>query len=112
MSPERTRLIACSHVSWVSGQVVDVPALVATGVPVLLDGAQGLGAVPVDVHALGCDFYAALGAEVAVRSGGQRLPVRAPERLEDVLIPWPGYGSLADPGAGARARARRGGTAP
>ena len=32
-----------------------------TGVPVLLDGAQGLGAVPVDVRALGCDFYAASG---------------------------------------------------
>ena len=33
----------------------------ATGVPVLLDGAQGLGAIPVDVRALGCDFYAAAG---------------------------------------------------
>src|SRR6476661_1320612 len=37
-----TRLIACSHVSWVGGEVADVPALVATGVPVLLDAAQAL----------------------------------------------------------------------
>ena len=61
VGPGKTRLIACSHVSWVSGQVVDARSLAATGVPVLLDGAQGLGAVPVDVSALGCQFYAASG---------------------------------------------------
>ncbi|HZU40090.1 MAG TPA: aminotransferase class V-fold PLP-dependent enzyme, partial [Solirubrobacteraceae bacterium] len=38
-----TRLVACSHVSWVRGRVVDTAALRATGVPFLLDGAQGLG---------------------------------------------------------------------
>src|SRR5205807_9969584 len=56
-----TRLVACSHVSWVSGRVVDVSALTSTGVPVLLDGAQALGAVPLDVHSPGCDFYAGSG---------------------------------------------------
>ncbi len=45
-----TRLVACSHVSWVGGEVADVPALVATGVPLLLDAAQALGAVPINVH--------------------------------------------------------------
>ncbi len=48
-----TRLVACSHVSWVSGQITDVASLVATGVPVLLDAAQALGAIPVDVNAAG-----------------------------------------------------------
>ena len=57
----QTRLVACSHVSWITGKVVDVEALKATGVPFLLDGAQALGAVPVDVKELGCDFYAAPG---------------------------------------------------
>ena len=56
-----TRLVACSHVSWVGGEVADVPALVATGVPLLLDAAQALGAVPINVRELGCDFYAASG---------------------------------------------------
>src|SRR4051794_1279715 len=42
----RTKLVACSHVSWVDGRVVDVEGLRATGVPLLYDGAQGLGAVP------------------------------------------------------------------
>src|SRR5438067_657674 len=41
-----TRLIACSHVSWVGGKLVDTEALRATGVPILYDGAQALGAIP------------------------------------------------------------------
>lgn len=92
-----TRLIACSHVSWVSGRVMDVPPLVATGVPVLLDAAQAIGAVPVDVKALGCDFYAASGQKwLCGPEGSGCLYVRA-DRLDDVLVPWPGFGSLADP---------------
>jgi L-cysteine/cystine lyase len=92
-----TRLIACSHVSWVTGRVVDAEALAATGVPVLLDAAQALGAVPVDVSALGCDFYAASGQKwLCGPEGSGCLFVRA-DRLEDLWIPWPGYGSLAAP---------------
>jgi L-cysteine/cystine lyase len=92
-----TRLIACSHVSWVSGLVADVGALAATGVPVLLDGAQGLGAVPVDVHDMGCDYYAASGQKwLCGPEGSGSLFVRR-ERLDEVTVPWPGYGSLADP---------------
>jgi L-cysteine/cystine lyase len=49
----RTRLVACSHVSWMTGRVADVAAIVAAGAPVLVDGAQAAGAVPVDVHASG-----------------------------------------------------------
>src|SRR5947209_7551285 len=37
---QATRLVACSHVSWVNGKVMDCVALAATGVPFLLDGAQ------------------------------------------------------------------------
>ncbi len=92
-----TRLIACSHVSWVSGRVADVPALVATGVPVLLDAAQALGAVPVDVRALGCDFYAASGQKWLCGPEGSGCLYVRPERLDELLVPWPGYGSIADP---------------
>jgi len=56
-----TRLLACSHVSWRTGRVIDTAALKATGVPFLLDGAQALGAIPIDVGAIGCDYYAASG---------------------------------------------------
>jgi L-cysteine/cystine lyase len=94
---DRTRLIACSHVSWVSGQVADMSRLADTGVPVLLDGAQGLGAVPVDVRSLGCQFYAASGQKWLCGPEGSGCLFVSSEALEDLLIPWPGYGSLADP---------------
>jgi L-cysteine/cystine lyase len=92
-----TRLIACSHVSWVSGRVMDVAALRATGVPVLLDAAQAIGAIPVDVRALGCDFYAASGQKWLCGPEGSGCLYVKPERLEELLIPWPGYGSVSDP---------------
>ncbi len=91
-----TRLVACSHVSWVSGRVIDHGALTATGVPVLLDGAQGIGAVPVNVTALGCAFYAASGQKwLCGPEGSGCLYVRGDQR-EALTTPWPGYGSLAD----------------
>jgi L-cysteine/cystine lyase len=93
-----TRLIACSHVSWVGGEVADVPALVATGVPVLLDAAQALGAIPVDVHALGCDYYAGSGQKWLCGPEGSGALFVRPDRLDDVLVPWPGYSSLAEAG--------------
>jgi L-cysteine/cystine lyase len=92
-----TRLVACSHVSWVGGRVVDAAALVATGVPFLLDGAQGAGAVPVDVRALGCDFYAASGQKWLCGPEGCGALYVCAERLDELTIAWPGYGSLADP---------------
>jgi len=92
----KTRLVACSHVSWVSGRVVDSEALAATGVPVLLDAAQGIGAVPVDIHALGCAFYAGSGQKwLCGPEGSGCLYVRR-DQLDELTVPWPGYGSLAD----------------
>jgi L-cysteine/cystine lyase len=91
-----TRLIACSHVSWVSGRVVDTAGLAATGVPVLLDAAQGIGAVTVDVDALGCAFYAGSGQKwLCGPEGSGALYVRR-DQLDELLVPWPGYASVAD----------------
>ncbi|MGI8903896.1 MAG: aminotransferase class V-fold PLP-dependent enzyme [Solirubrobacteraceae bacterium] len=92
-----TKLIACSHVSWVSGRVTDASALASTGVPVLLDAAQALGAIPIDVRALGCDFYAGSGQKWLCGPEGSGCLYVREDRLEDLLIAWPGYGSLADP---------------
>jgi L-cysteine/cystine lyase len=94
---EQTRLVACSHVSWVSGRVVDAPAIKATGVSLLLDGAQGIGAVAVDVRQLGCDFYAGSGQKWLCGPEGSGCLYVRKERIDDLLVPWPGYGSLADP---------------
>jgi L-cysteine/cystine lyase len=90
----QTRLIACSHVSWVSGRVMDVPALVSSGAPVLLDGAQALGAIPVNVEDLGCAFYAASGQKWLCGPEGSGCLFVAPDHVDDLLIPWPSYGSL------------------
>lgn len=92
----RTRLIACSHVSWVGGAVMDVPALVAGEVPVLLDAAQAIGAIPVDVHGLGVDFYAASGQKWLCGPENSGCLYVKPDRLEELVVPWPGYGSLQD----------------
>jgi L-cysteine/cystine lyase len=56
----RTKLVACSHVSWITGAVRPA-GLASVDVPVLLDGAQGVGAVGFDVRELGCAFYAGSG---------------------------------------------------
>jgi L-cysteine/cystine lyase len=92
-----TRLVACSHVSWVSGQVADVAALTGTGVPLLLDAAQALGAIPVNVGELGCDFYACSGQKWLCGPEGSGCLFVRPDQLEVLEIPWPSFGSLADP---------------
>jgi selenocysteine lyase/cysteine desulfurase len=91
-----TRLVACSHVSWVSGRVIDHAALSAAGAPVLLDAAQAVGAVPVDVRALGCDFYAGSGQKWLCGPEGSGCLYVRPDRLDALEVPWPGYSSLAD----------------
>jgi L-cysteine/cystine lyase len=91
-----TRMVVCSHVSWVGGEVMDVAALRATGVPVLLDGAQALGAIPLDVHELGIDFYAGSGQKwMCGPEGSGALYVR-PDRLEELEPPYPSYATVAD----------------
>jgi L-cysteine/cystine lyase len=93
-----TRLVACSHVSWVNGQLIDAPSLAATGARVLLDGAQGLGAIPFGIDGLGCDFYAGTGQKwLCGPNGIGYLYVRG-ELAAELPAPRPGYMSLADPG--------------
>jgi selenocysteine lyase/cysteine desulfurase len=85
---DRTKLIAISHVSWVTGNSLE-PARVKeqTGLPILVDGAQSVGAVPVDAGLF--DFYTVscqkwlCGPDA---TGG--LYVRDPEALR---IAWPSY---------------------
>jgi L-cysteine/cystine lyase len=92
----RTKLIAVSHVSWINGQVVDTAALTATGVPVLLDGAQGLGAVSSRPEALGCAFYAAAGQKWLCGPDQSGFLYVRDDWVDELGAPWPGYQSLSD----------------
>jgi L-cysteine/cystine lyase len=99
----RTRLVACSHVGWMSGSVAP-SELAQVDVPVLLDGAQGAGAIAVDVHALGCDAYAAAGQKWLCGPDGTGMLYVSPRMREELRVPRRGYPNLRDPDAGLHAR--------
>jgi L-cysteine/cystine lyase len=99
----KTRLVACSHVGWMSGCVAPAE-LAELDVPVLLDGAQGVGAIGVDVHALGCDAYAGAGQKWLCGPDGTGMLYVSPGLRERLAVSRRGYSNLADPGAGLEAR--------
>jgi selenocysteine lyase/cysteine desulfurase len=101
----RTRLIACSHVSWMSGSLAPAE-LTEARVPVLLDGAQGIGAIPTDVRALGCAAYAGAGQKWLCGPDGTGMLYTTPELRERLAVSRRGYANLADPGAGLEASLR------
>jgi cysteine desulfurase/selenocysteine lyase len=92
----RTRLVAVAHVSNALGSVLPVAEITglahARGIPVLLDGAQAIAHEPVDVQALGCDFYAFSGHKVYGPTGIGVLYGR--EELLAALPPWQGGGDM------------------
>ncbi|WP_372788896.1 aminotransferase class V-fold PLP-dependent enzyme [Paraconexibacter sp.] len=101
----RTKLVACSHVHWATGELApEGLANRPAGVPLLLDGAQGAGAVPVDVGTLRCDFYAAAGQKWLCGPIGLGMLWISPAWQERLMAHMPTYPHLADPSAGLDAR--------
>jgi cysteine desulfurase/selenocysteine lyase len=92
----RTRLVALGHVSNALGTIHPVRRIVelahGKGVPVLLDGAQAVPHLAVDVQALGCDFYAFSGHKLFGPTGIGVLYGRS-ELLEQ-MPPWQGGGDM------------------
>ena len=89
-----TRLVVTSHVSWASGRIMDTAPLSESHALLVLDGAQGLGAIPTDVNALGCDFYAASGQKWLCGPGGMGYLYANPELVPSLPAPWSGYHAL------------------
>ena len=77
----RTRLLALSHVLWTTGAVLPVEELKErSGLPVLIDGAQSVGAIPVDASR--ADFYTVSGQKwLCGPDSTGALVVSEPERL-------------------------------
>jgi L-cysteine/cystine lyase len=93
----RTRLIAVSHVSWLSGAVLPVAELARRAIPVLVDGAQGAGAVPVDVAELGCDFYTVSAQKWLLGPEATGALYVRPDRVEELHMTFPSYLSWRHP---------------
>jgi selenocysteine lyase/cysteine desulfurase len=98
----RTKLVACSHISWVTG-AVRPDGLAALDVPVLLDGAQGVGAVGIDVRSLGCAFYAGSGQKWMCGPIGSGMLWVEPAWREHLAPVGATYLNLADASGGLAA---------
>jgi selenocysteine lyase/cysteine desulfurase len=98
-----TRLVACSHIGWVSGSLAPAE-LAELDVPVLLDGAQGLGAVDVDVTSRGCDAYAGAGQKWLCGPDGSGSLWVSAELREQLSVSRRGYGNLEEATDGLDAR--------
>jgi cysteine desulfurase/selenocysteine lyase len=94
----RTKIVALAHVSNALGTVVPARDMVAMahrhGARVLVDGAQAVSHMPVDVSDLGCDFYCFSGHKVFAPTGIGVLFGRK-EVLED-MPPWQGGGNMIE----------------
>ncbi len=98
MLTERHRIVALAHVSNVLGSVLDARRAAAlahsAGALLLLDGCQAVPRMPVDVAALGCDFYVFSGHKLYGPTGIGVLWGRS--ELLDAMPPWQGGGAMID----------------
>ena len=93
---ERTKFLALTHVSNALGTIVPVKEMIALaharGVPVLLDGAQAVPHLKVDVRDLDCDFYAFSGHKMFGPTGIGVLYGRS--ELLERMPPYQGGGDM------------------
>jgi cysteine desulfurase/selenocysteine lyase len=92
----KTKIVAITHMSNVLGTVVDVATICAAarerGIVTVIDGNQSAVHMPVDMQALGCDFFAITGHKLYGPSGSGALYARA-ERLAE-MRPFKGGGDM------------------
>ena len=92
----RTRLVAMSHMSNVLGTVFDVKPVIeaahARGIAVLVDGSQAAVHMPLDLDALGADFYAVTGHKLYGPSGSGAIHIKAARMAE--MRPFIGGGDM------------------
>ena len=93
---EKTRIVACTHISNVLGIVNPVKSIIqkchSKGVPVLVDGAQGIVHSKVDVQDLDCDFYVFSGHKMYAATGTGVLYGK--KKWLDQMPPYMGGGEM------------------
>jgi L-cysteine/cystine lyase len=87
----QARLVAISHVSWLTGVVLPVAELAGRGIPLLVDGAQAAGTIPVDVRELGCDFYTVSAQKWLLGPAATGALYVHPDRAESSRVAFPSY---------------------
>ena len=92
----RTRIVSLAHASNALGTVLPVAEMTQMAkrynARVLIDGAQSIAHLPVNVQQLGCDFYAFSGHKIFAPTGIGAL--YAKEEMLEVMPPWQGGGSM------------------
>lgn len=92
----RTKVVSLTHMSNATGTIVPIEDVAricrAHGVPLVVDGSQGAVHLPVDVQALGCDFYAFTGHKTYGPTGSGVLWGR--KEWLDKLPPYEGGGEM------------------
>ena len=93
---ERTKIVACTHISNVLGIVNPVKTIIekchSKGIPVLIDGAQGIVHSKVDVQNLDCDFYVFSGHKMYAATGTGVLYGK--KKWLDAMPPYIGGGEM------------------
>lgn len=89
----RTRMLALTHMSNVTGTVVDIAAIRrGTDLPMVVDGSQAAVHMPVDLSTLGADFYCITGHKLYGPSGSGAIWIRADRQAE--MRPFLGGGDM------------------
>mgnify|MGYP001500816560 FL=1 len=92
---ERTKLVSITHLSNVFGTIVNqeiINLCNKAGIPILLDGCQSAAHIPIDVKALGCDYYVFSGHKLYAPTGVGVFYGR--ENLIEELPPYQGGGGM------------------
>ena len=94
----RTRLVTVSHVLWTTGARLPLAEIAeiahARGARLAVDGAQAVGAIPVDVHATGADAYAVAGQKWLLGPEGSGAVWIDPSFVAEAAQPYAGWFSF------------------
>ena len=96
----RTRLVFLSHVSTRRGILIPAARVCdfvhEREIPIMLDGAHATGVTPVDVKAIGCDFYAGCGHKWLLAPQGTGFLYVKAEMLDTLKLTWLGWGMTSE----------------